>query len=67
MTLKDPSRRPVPGGKGESQDCSSTLLGHCRRSPLSVKWADASEHWGVREDRFWEPVNFRIRRFTDQS
>jgi hypothetical protein len=34
------------------------------RKPLHVKWAEAGEHYGVREAAFWEPVNFRMRRDT---
>ena len=29
--------------------------------PLSVKWANAGDHYGVREDRFRKPVNCRGR------
>jgi hypothetical protein len=35
-----------------------------KQSPLSVKWTGAGEHYGVREDRFWKPFNFRMRHHT---
>jgi hypothetical protein len=32
--------------------------GQCHESPLSVNWAGAGEHYGVREDRRWSPSTF---------
>src|ERR1035438_1829172 len=36
-----------------------------KRSPLSVNWT-GGEHYGVREDRFWRPANFRMARNRSQ-
>jgi hypothetical protein len=33
-------------------------------APLSVNWARTGEHYGTREDQFWKPGNYRMRRDT---
>jgi hypothetical protein len=38
-----------------------------QESPLHVQWAEAGEHYGVRADGFWEPVNFRMRRHPAEA
>jgi hypothetical protein len=37
------------------------------KSPLSVKWPDAGEHFGVWEGRSWKPVNNSVCVIQDLS
>jgi hypothetical protein len=64
--LLTPSRKVLATGREtffpESGPPWCTVSNPIERRPLSVNWTGADEHYGVRENRFWKPVNFRMRR-----
>jgi hypothetical protein len=58
------SRTRYLGRRDEKSRLTATSA-QWKRSPLSVNWT-GGEHYGVREDRFWRPANFRMARNRSQ-